>query len=57
MEVSPIGEFYSLRDRPLFSAFLQEYREYARREGVNPFVCFKNVGLSYCTCTWSKFNQ
>jgi len=25
---------YNIRDHPLFSAFLQEYKEYARREGV-----------------------
>ena len=30
-----------IRDHPLFSAFLQEYREYARREGVNPDVRFQ----------------
>jgi len=39
-----------LRDHPLFSAFSQEYREYARREGVK-FTCplFKSVDLSCCT--------
>ena len=31
----------SLRDHPLFSAFSQEYREYARGEGVNPVVRFQ----------------
>ena len=30
-----------LRNHPLFSAFLQEYREYARGEGVNPVVGFQ----------------
>ena len=30
-----------LKDHPLFSAFSQEYREYASRKGVNPVVHFK----------------
>ena len=30
-----------LRDHPLFSAFSQGYREYARGEGVNPVVNFQ----------------
>ena len=30
-----------LRDHPLLSAFLQEYGEYAKGEGVNPFVRLK----------------
>ena len=49
--------FMALRDHPLFSAFLQEYTEstLGGPEGVNPVVCFKNVGLSYSTCTWNKF--
>ena len=29
-----------LREHPLFSTFVQEYREYTRREGVNPVVHF-----------------
>ena len=30
-----------LRDHALFAAFSQEYREYARGEGVNPVVRFQ----------------
>ena len=35
-----------LRGHPLFSAFLQEYGEYAKGEGVNPVVCLKILVLA-----------
>ena len=41
-----------LRDHPSFSAFSQEYREYARGEaGKSSCTLLKNVGLSYYTCS------
>jgi len=37
-------------DNPLFSAFSQEYREYAKGEGVKiTCIIFKNVDLSSST--------
>ena len=46
--------FY-IRDHPLFSAFLQEYREYISKRG-NSCCTLWNIGLSYCTCTCNKFS-
>ena len=46
-----------VRDHPLFSASLQEYREGTRGIEVNPVVyvyAFKNVGLSYCSYLYMK---
>ena len=37
---------YIFRDHPFFSAFLQEYREYAKGEGVNLVVCFQKLILA-----------
>ena len=45
----------TFRDHPLFSAFSQEYREYAGEEGVKfTYTLLKNVDLSSGTTQRSK---